>query len=96
MGAGESLQWQEKSHSATKVADTKKSHVPMTGLSSMDELQPQLIHWSLKYVSRCRMSQFARCFLPAQTHVWNDLPETVFDTGMLDGFKGAVNHWLLP
>ena len=26
----------------------------------------------------------------------NDLPYTVFDTGSLDGFKGAVNHWLLP
>ena len=47
-------------------------------------------------VSRCRTSQFARCFLPAQTHVWNDLPFTVFDTGTLDGFTGAVNRWLLP
>ena len=40
-------------------------------------------------------SQFARCFLPAQTRVWNDLPYTVFDTETLDGFKGAVNRWLL-
>ena len=31
-------------------------------------------------VSRCRTSQFAGCFLPAQTRVWNDLPYTVFDT----------------
>ena len=23
--------------------------------------------------------------------MWNDLPYTVFDTGALDGFKGAVN-----
>ena len=35
-------------------------------------------------VSRCRTSQFARCFLPAQTRVWNDLPYTVFGTGTLD------------
>ena len=47
-------------------------------------------------VSRCRTSQFARCFLPAQTRVWNDLPYTVFGTGTLNGFKGAVNRWLLP
>ena len=47
-------------------------------------------------VSRCRTSQFVRCFLPAQTRVWNDLPYTVFDSGTLDGFKGAVNRWLLP
>ena len=40
-------------------------------------------------VSRCRTSQFARCFLPAQTRVWNDLPYTVFDTGMLGGFTGG-------
>ena len=34
-------------------------------------------------VSRCRTSQFVRCFLPAKTPVWNDLPYTVFDTGTL-------------
>ena len=41
------------------------------------------------------MSQFARCFLPAQTRVWNDLQYTVFDTGTLDVFKEAVNRWLV-
>ena len=46
-------------------------------------------------VSRCKTSQFTRCFLPAQTSVWNDLPYTVFVTGTLDGFKGGANHWLL-
>ena len=49
-------------------------------------------------VSRCRTSQFARPFLPAQFRMWNeshDLPYNVFDTETLDGFKGAVNHWLL-
>ena len=45
--------------------------------------------------SRCRTSQFARCFLKAQVRMWNDLPFTVFDTGTLDGFKRAVNRWLL-
>ena len=48
-------------------------------------------------VSRCRPSQFARCFLRSRLVCGsNDLPNTVFDTGTLDGFKGAVNHWLLP
>ena len=47
-------------------------------------------------VSRCRTSQFARCFLPAQTRLWNALPYTVFGTRTLDGFMGAVNRWLLP
>ena len=47
-------------------------------------------------VSRCRMSQFARCFLPAQTLTLNNLHYTVFGTGTFDGFKGAVNCWLLP
>ena len=45
-------------------------------------------------VSRCRTSQFARFFLSAQVLLWNDLPYTVFDTGTLDGFKGAVNRWM--
>ena len=47
-------------------------------------------------VSRCRTSKFARCFLPAQVRMHNDFPYTMFDTRTLDGFKGAVNHWLLP
>ena len=47
-------------------------------------------------VSRCRTSQFARCFSRAQTSVWNDLSYTVFDTGTLDGVKGVVNRWLHP
>ena len=28
--------------------------------------------------------------------MWNDLPYTEFQTGTLDGFKGAVNCWLHP
>ena len=47
-------------------------------------------------VSRCETSQFARCFLPPQTRVWNDIPYNVFDTGTFDGFKEAVNSWSLP
>ena len=47
-------------------------------------------------VSMCGTSQFAKFSLSAQTRVWNDLPYTVFGTGMLDGFKGAVNRWFLP
>ena len=47
-------------------------------------------------VSRCITSQFASFFLPAQVRMWNDLPCTVFDTGMLDGFKGALNSLFLP
>ena len=42
---------------------------------------------------RCRTSIFAGSFLPAQVRMWNHLPYTVFDTGTLDGFKGAVNRW---
>ena len=47
-------------------------------------------------VSRCITSQFERCLLPAQTRVWNDLFNTVFDNGTLDGFKGAVNRGCFP
>ena len=44
-------------------------------------------------VARCRMSQFAKCFLPAQTHMWNHLPYTVFDSGTLGGCKGNVGYF---
>ena len=43
-----------------------------------------------------RTSQFARCFLPAQSRVWNDHPYSVFYTVTLDWLKAAVNRWLLP
>ena len=38
-------------------------------------------------VSICRTPLFARCFLPVQISVLNDLPYTVFDTGTLDGLR---------
>ena len=47
-------------------------------------------------VSRRRTSQVVKCFLLAQTRVWNDHPYTVFDTGTLDEFKEAFNRLLLP
>ena len=43
-------------------------------------------------VSRCTASEFARYFLPEQVRMWNDLPNTVFDTGPYDMVKGAVNR----
>ena len=47
-------------------------------------------------VPRCQTSQFGRCFLPPHVRMWNDLPSSVFDSGTLNGFKGAVNRSLLP
>ena len=58
------------------------------------ELWQQLIHWSLKYQG----VEFPKLlsFLPAEVQMWNDLPYTLFDTGMLVGFKDTVNCQLLP
>ena len=47
-------------------------------------------------VSRCRTYKFSRCFLPAQTRVWNYLRHAVIDTGTLDRFKRVANRRLLP
>ena len=65
--------------------------LPSASILDIDvsELRPQLIR-----VSRCTTSKFARSFLPAQVQLCNDLPNTVFDIGTLDGFKSAVNRWL--
>ena len=56
-------------------------------LSEFDisDLRMQLIHYSLK----CQG-------VPAQTRVCGKPFPTLFDTQTLDGFKRAVNHWLLP
>ena len=34
--------------------------------------------------------------MPAQVRMWNAIPYTVVDNGMLDGLKGAANRWFLP
>ena len=47
-------------------------------------------------VSRSRMSQFTRYFLPAQIRIWNNRrPYTVFHTGTLDGFMGVASQPLI-
>ena len=46
-------------------------------------------------VQRWRISQFARWFLPAYVRAWNGLPDAVFESGSLSGFKRVVNLWLL-
>ena len=43
-------------------------------------------------VSTYGTSQFARCLLPGQVRMRNDLPYTVFHTGTLIGCKGTVNR----
>ena len=57
------------------------------------ELRPQLIHWNLKYhgVERPNLLGLScwRRFDCGMTF------HTLCDTGTLDGFKGAVNRWLL-
>ena len=40
-------------------------------------------------ITRCRLSQFAGCFLPSQTRVWNNLLSIVFVTVTFDGYKGS-------
>ena len=40
------------------------------------ELRPQIIHW-VWIASLCRTFQFARCYLPAQVRMWNELPYTL-------------------
>ena len=50
---------------------------------------------SLKFeVSRCRTTQFSRCFLPDQVRKRDHVPYTVFDTGTFYRFKGTLNRWL--
>ena len=39
----------------------------------------------------CKTSKFASCFLPADVRAWTGLPDAVFESGWLGGFKGAVN-----
>ena len=60
------------------------------------EVNSNANHCMFSELSRCRTSQFARCFLPAQARMRNNLTYAVFDTGTLYVFYGVVNRWLLP
>ena len=59
------------------------------------ELLPQLNRWSLKYngVQRPKLHGVS-CRLSYVAALWMGL-YSVSGTGALDGFKGAVNGWLL-
>ena len=67
-------------------------HLPLLEFDIL-YLQPQLIHWSLRYQGVDRSN---RSFVLAQVRMWNNLPYTMFNTETLDGFKGAVKRWLSP
>ena len=65
--------------------NSNSSHCLLSGLPSASVRVRQIraaaaVHPLEFEVSRCITSQFARCFLPARTSVWNDLPYTVFYT----------------
>ena len=59
------------------------------------ELRLQLIHCSLRYLG-VECLNFRGISYRPMFEGENDLPYIVFDTGMVDGFRGAVNRWLLP
>ena len=57
------------------------------------ELRPQLIHWSLMYQGVERPNLLC---LSCWFECGMIFPYSVFNTGTLDGFMGAVNCWFLP
>ena len=46
-------------------------------------------------VPRCRTVQYSRSFIPWSVSLWNDLDDSVFDSGGLSGFKSRANSLLL-
>ena len=46
-------------------------------------------------VVRCSTAQYSRCFIPASTKCWNDLPSGVVDCLELQKFKVGANKFLL-
>ena len=57
------------------------------------KLRLQLIDWSLKYKGVKCPNLHGILVGPDSNVEWHSL--LFFDPGMLDGFQGAVNHWLL-
>ena len=46
-------------------------------------------------VGRCNTSQYFRCFFPATTRLWNELPSCIVESQELQRFKTGVNRYLL-
>ena len=46
-------------------------------------------------VGRCNTSQYLRCFIPATTRLWNELPSCIVESQELQRFKTGVNRYLL-
>ena len=46
-------------------------------------------------VRRCNASQYLRCFIPATTRLWNELPSCIVESQELQRFKIGVNRYLL-
>ena len=46
-------------------------------------------------VGRCNTSQYSRCFIPATTRAWNELPSCVVEHEELQRFKIGANSFLL-
>ena len=46
-------------------------------------------------VARCNTSQYLRCFIPAPTRLWNELPSYIVESQELQKFKTGVNRCLL-
>ena len=46
-------------------------------------------------VGRCNTSQYLRCFIPATTRLWNELPSCIVESQELQRVKIDVNTYLL-
>ena len=46
-------------------------------------------------IQRCNTSQYARCFIPATTRSWNELPSSVVESQELQKFKCRANSFFL-
>ena len=46
-------------------------------------------------VGRCNTSQYSRCFIPATSRLWNELPNSAVESQELQKFKIGANSFLL-
>ena len=46
-------------------------------------------------VGRCNTFQYLKCFIPATTRLWNELPSCIVESQELQRFKTGVNRYLL-
>ena len=87
--------WQEISYTANNPRHPLNSELPNPFQLTRITRNALNANTQAFSVGRCNTSQYLRCFIPATTRLWNELPSCIVESQELQRFKIGVNTYLL-